>query len=423
MNSVRKIDKCRICGNTNLKSILDLGEVYVSDFVDSKDQGMKAPLELVLCQKSEKNCGLLQLAHTVQPDKMYFQYWYQSGINESMRKALKDVTQKAEKIIKLKPGDAVLDIGCNDGTMLRFYEASGIKRIGIDPSRNLRPLAEKGNDKIITNFFSAEAVQKELGEQKFRVITAIAMFYDLDDPNKFVSDIVKVLDKDGLFIIQMMSLPLMLKTNGFDNICAEHLEYYSLTTLVELLKRHNLEVFDVEENDVNGGSFRTYIRFKGSSVGKDINGAGERVQNMLKAEDEQGLNNMQAYVNFAGKIKELKEKCYSFIKSEVEKGKKIYVYGASTKGNTLLPVFGIDHKLVVAALERNPDKYGKMTVGTWIPIISEEEGRKAKPDYLFVLPWHFLEGFLKRELAYLEEGGKFIVPLPEFKVIGINDVK
>ncbi len=413
----KRIEKCRICGNADLKTILDLGEIYVSDFVDSKDQGIKAPLELVLCQKNENNCGLLQLAHTVQPEKMYFQYWYQSGINESMKKALRDITDKAQGIVKLVSGDAVLDIGCNDGTMLRFYEAREIKRFGIDPSRNLRPLAEKGNTKIITDFFSAEAIQREVPNQKFKIITAIAMFYDLDDPNKFVGDITKVLDKDGLFIIQMMSLPLMLKTNGFDNVCHEHLEYYSLTTLNYLLDKHGLEVFDVEENDVNGGSFRTYIRFKGEGVGRNIQGAEERVEKMLRAEEEQGLSDMQTYVIFANKIKELREKCYNFIKQENEKGKKIYVYGASTKGNTLLPAFGIDHKLVVAALERNPDKFGKLTVGTWIPIISEEEGRKAKPDYLFVLPWHFLDSFLQRERAYLESGGKFIVPLPEFRVI------
>ncbi len=414
----KRIEKCRICGNKNLKTILDLGDIYVSDFVDSKDQGIKAPLELVLCQKSKTNCGLLQLAHTVQPEKMYFQYWYQSGINESMKKALKDITDKAQAIVKLNPSDAVLDIGCNDGTMLRFYQGEEIKRIGIDPSRNLRSLAEKGTTKIITDFFNAEAIQREFPNEKFKIITAIAMFYDLDDPNKFVSDITKVLDKDGLFIIQMMSLPLMLKTNAFDNICHEHLEYYSLTTLIELLKIHNLEVFDVEENDVNGGSFRTYIQFKGSTIGKDVVDANKRVQNMLKAENEQGLNDIQTYVTFASKIKYLKEKCYTFIKNEVKKGKKVYVYGASTKGNTLLPAFGIDNKLVVAAFERNPDKYGKMTPGTWIPIISEEEGRKAKPDYLLVLPWHFLDAFLKRERTYLESGGKFIVPLPEFKVIG-----
>ncbi len=420
---MKKIEKCRICAKKELKTILNLGDVYVSDFVDKVGQGIKAPLELVLCNKAEGGCGLLQLAHTVQPEKMYFQYWYRSGINESMRRALKDVTVKAEEAAQLKPGDSVLDIGCNDGTMLRSYDTKGLKLYGIDPARNLRQYSEQGTTKIITDFFNAAAIQREIPNAKFKVITAIAMFYDLDTPNIFVEDITRFLDKDGVFIIQMMSLPLMLKTTGFDNICHEHLEYYSLIALNNLLDRHGLQAFDVESNDVNGGSFRIYIRFKGTTVGNHIQGAKARVSAMLKEEADLGLNDLAVYVKFAEKIQKIKQEVRGFIAKEVASGKKVYVYGASTKGNTLLPVFGIDHKLVVAALERNTEKYGKLTVGTWIPIISEEEGRKAKPDYLFVLPWHFLEGFLQRERAYLESGGKFIVPLPEFRVISAADLK
>lgn len=418
---IQRIPGCRVCSNETLKTILNFGDIYVSDFVDREGQGFKAPLELVLCNKEDGGCGLLQLAHTVQPEKMYFQYWYQSGLNESMRKALKNIVENVEKRVVLGENDAVLDIGCNDGTLLRSYNG-GVVRVGIDPARNLRPLAEKGTTKIVTDFFNAEALAKELPGKRFKAITAIAMFYDLDDPNSFVTDITKVLDRNGVFVIQMMSLPLMLKTAGFDNICHEHLEYYSLNALMHLLARHDLEVFDAEENEVNGGSIRAYIRFGGTTTGDNVPGGAERVRKILDAEEEMGLGKMETYQRFADNVEKRRQEVSSFIRSEAEKGKKIYVYGASTKGNTLLPVFGIDRDVIVAALERNPDKYGKLTVGTWIPIIPEEEGRKANPDYLFVLPWHFLDAFLKREKDYLESGGKFIVPLPTFRIIGKEDL-
>ncbi len=244
------------------------------------------------------------------------------------------------------------------------------------------------------------------------------MFYDLDEPNKFVSDIVQCLDKDGVWIIQMSYLPLMLETNAFDNICHEHLEYYSLLSLENLLKRHNLEVFDIELNDVNGGSFRVYVKHAGSRRINGAKGAQERLVRQRGYELKLGLNNKKIYEEFSSRVESIKDKLTSFIKNEVAKGKKVYVYGASTKGNTLLQYFGLDVSIINAAAERNPYKLGKKTVGTMIPIISEERARAENPDYFLILPWHFLKEFINREEAYLRSGGKFIVPLPEFKIIG-----
>ncbi len=417
--SVRNL--CRVCGSKNLTAILSLGELYVSDFVDDERPGEteKPPLDLVLCNVKDGGCGLLQLRHTVSHEAMYRNYWYRSGMNKTMTDELNGIAAKVEEIVKLKTGDFVIDIGANDGTLLRGFKTAGLNKIGYEPARNLGKYNSVGTTKVFNDFFGHSVWQKEFGEKKAKAITAIAMFYDLEDPNKFVADVVECLDPEGVFIVQMSYLPLMLSQNAFDNICHEHVEYYSLLSLENLLVRQKLEVFDVETNDVNGGSFRIYMRHKGK--GKLINvsaGATARVSAMRDEEKKLGLNDKKVYGEFVERVEKIKKELCDFIKTEVGKGKKVYVYGASTKGNTLLQYFNLNSQLITAAAERNPDKWGKKTIGTNIPIISEEQARKAKPDYFLVLPWHFIKEFKSREVEFLKQGGKFIVPLPEFEIIG-----
>ena len=259
------ITECRSCGTSDLISILSLGNQYPSNFVDddfSPNEKDKIPLELVFCRKKE--CGLLQLKHTASRESLYKQYWFRSGLNETMRKALQDITEGIEKRISLSESDIVLDIGCNDGTLLRSYK-SKVKLVGFEPASNLIHEAEEGTDLIINNFFSFfEFAQHFLGE-RIKVITSIAMFYDLEDPNSFVTDIVNCLDQSGIWVIQMAYLIPMLELNAFDNIVHEHLEYYSLKSLKNLLESHGLEIFDVELNDVYGGSFRVFVKNKNNS--------------------------------------------------------------------------------------------------------------------------------------------------------------
>ncbi|MDP1689115.1 MAG: class I SAM-dependent methyltransferase [bacterium] len=415
-----EIDKCRVCGSKKLTAIFSLGDLYVSDFLDNSDMdsAQKAPLELVLCSANEGGCGLLQLKHTVSNEVMYRQYWYLSGTNKTMTNELHDIASTLESMVNLKEGDYVIDVGANDGTLLRGYKAKGVKLTGFEPAKNLEKHNSVGTTKIINDFFNFLAWQKEFGNVKAKVITAIAMFYDLNDPNIFVGDVVKCLDSDGVFIIQMSYLPSMLSTNELGNICHEHLEYYSLLSLENLLNRHNLEVFDVELNDINGGSFRAYIRHCG--FGKNINvknNAEGRVKALRESEARLGLADRKVYDEFVMRVNNIRDKVVSLIKDEVIKGKKVYVYGASTKGNTLLQYFNLDKSLITAAAERNPAKWGKKTVGTNIDIISEDKAREDNPDYFLVLPWHFLNEFREREATYLKNGGKFIVPMPEFKVV------
>lgn len=417
----KKIDKCRSCGFSKLEDILSLGGLYVSAFVDEEEQKVmkKYPLDLVLCNEKSGGCGLLQLRHTVPSEVMYRNYWYRSGTNQTMTDQLYDVAAAAKSAAPLKTGDLVLDIGANDGTLLSAYGGSGLKRIGFEPARNLVPVAQNNSEKIINDFFNFEAWDKEFSGKKAKIITAIAMFYDLDNPNKFVADTARILDRDGVFIVQMSYLPLMLQENDFMNICHEHLEYYSLIALENLLKRHDLEVFDAETNDTNGGSFRIFIKHK--NEGKEIrvkSGAAARVKKMRSDERALGLDNKEPYEEFVSRVEDLKKRTADFIRSEAASGKKIYVYGASTKGNTLLQFYGIDASLIPFAAERSQYKWGKYTVGGLIPIISEEQARRGKPDYFLILPRHFLGEFVEREGEFLKNGGKFIVPLPRPRIVG-----
>jgi SAM-dependent methyltransferase len=411
---------CRVCEGF-IEPVLTLGEQYVSDFPrPNESDGVRAPLELVLCRR----CYLLQLKHTVPAEALYRNYWYRSGTNKTMREALADIANKAETLIHLHSNDTVLDIGCNDGTLLASYKTGGVYRLGFDPAENLSPFSRQVADKIVTGFFNANEfrLDADLATRRPKIITSIAMFYDLENPGQFVSDVRSVIDADGLWIVQMSYLPLMLKTNELGNICHEHLEYYSLQSFEYLLDMHGFEVVDAELNGINGGSLRAYIRLRGANhavFGDETYRAlaTERVRTLREQEIRLGLDDKPAYTEFAARVERIKSDVVGFIKRETAGGKKVYIYGASTKGNTVLQYFGLDYTLITAAAERNPEKWGRVTVGTHIPIVSEEQVRAAKPDYMLVLPWHFLEEFMAREHDYLMAGGRFIVPFPYFTLI------
>jgi hypothetical protein len=405
---------------------MSLGNLYVSNFLDSKEdeRGVEAPLELVLCNAADGGCGLLQLQHTVSGEAMYRNYWYRSGINRTMTEELEGIAQKVRLITGLKRDDYVIDIGANDGTLLRGYKIDGLNTIGFEPAKNLKEYNTEGTTKIFADFFNYKNWAETFGNVKAKAITAIAMFYDLDEPNQFVGDIVKCLDDNGLFIIQMMYLPSFLERNAFDGICHEHLEYYSLLSLENLLSRHGLEVFDVEMREhINEGSLRVYIKKTGKGLDLNIEpGAEERVMMLREKEKKIQLNDKSAYENLVRRVLDAKNKTIEFIKKEVGAGKLVHGYAASTKGNTTLQFYGLTPEFLPAIADRNSIKWGKYTVGTKIPVISEEGSRSQKPDYYFILAWHFLPEFIEREKEFFERGGKFIVPMPEFRIIGREDL-
>ncbi len=332
-----------------------------------------------------------------------------------MVKALADIAAAVNTKVALSKGDIVVDIGANDGTLLRQYKTPELLKVGFEPS-NLWNLGLENNTKIINDYFNYDSFNKEFGNKKAKAITSIAMFYDLEDPNTFVEDIKKCLDKNGVWIIQMNYLGLMIKNNTFDNISHEHLEYYSLLSLSNLLEKHEMEAFDVELNDVNGGSFRIYVKHKGAIV-KASPGSEERLGKQKEYELRMGFDDKKIYDRFAERIEKSKNDLLTFLNQEVKKGKRVFIYGASTRGSVVLQYFGIDKKLIFGAADKNSDKWGKYIVGTGIPIMSVEEYRKQKPDYLLVLPYHFLDEIKAQEKEFLKNGGKMIIAIPSFRVI------
>lgn len=422
----KEITCCRACRSQELINVLTLGDLAVSDFVNNpnSDTGIKAPLELVLCNPKSDGCGLLQLRHTVSNEAMYRQYWYRSGINQTMIDELEDISLRAADVADLQSGDFVIDIGANDGTLLRGYKVQGLNTVGFEPARNLYDYGKIGTTKIINDFFNHEAWLSSFGQQKVKVITAIGMFYDLDDPNSFLDDVCKCLDDQGVFIIQMMYMPFALERNAFDGICHEHLEYYTMRSLENLLHRHGLKIFDVQmREEINEGSVRFYICKEVASTKKMITmEAQARITDLRKSEAILGLEELSTYKALVQRIENARNSTLDFLKKEKAKGKRIHGYAASTKGNTTLQYYGINSHLVGAIADRNPVKWGKYTVSSGIPVISEEDSRAQKPDYYFVLAWHFLPEFIAREQDFLDRGGKFIVPMPEFKIISSKNL-
>lgn len=414
--AITEKNNCRVCGSEKLIPILSLGEQFVTNFLDDpNNQAMKAPLDVVLCNP-KSGCGLVQLKHTVNRDDMYRQYWYMSGVSKTMVEALKDVAQKSERLVGLSEGDITIDIGSNDGTLLKQYETEGLTRIGFEPSNLWNICKEKG---IITinDYFNKKIFDKLNKNQKAKLITSIAMFYDLDDPNSFVKDIEETLSPDGLWTIQMNYLGTMLEQNTFDNVSHEHLEYYSLGSLEKLLSRHGLKIGDVEINEVNGGSFRTYITQEDSQL-RFFDGAEKRIEDLKEYEEKLGLDDKEIYDKFKERTEKASSDLRNFLIEETGKGKKAYILGASTRGLVVLQHAGIDNRLISAAADKSPNKIGKYIVGTGIPIVSLEQYREDKPDYTLVLPYQFKKEILAQESNYINNGGKMIFALPSLQVIG-----
>lgn len=402
-------------------TVLKLNSHYVSDFIkDETDYEGRNKYSLDL--QIEESTGAVRLVEDAPNETMWGKYWYRSGINATMTKELGNIVNEIISRIKYKQGGVWLDIACNDGTMLKQIP-NEFTKLGIDPCDDSFYEESSKHGTVIQDYFSYDAYQRTgYGDKRAKVITTIAMFYDLSDPDSFVNDVTKILDDNGVWVLQLSYTPLMIQQLAFDNICHEHRYYYSLKTVMNLFANHGLKIVDCELNDVNGGSFRIYVQKNnaditsfGTSPLRDV--CNYRIQSILSLEERINIESPEVWAEYQKQIDALKKETVSFIKEEVAKGKTVYGYGASTKGNTLLQYFELDHTLITAIAERSPYKFGLKTIGTNIPIISEDEMRAAKPDYLLVLPWHFISEFILREQEFLSEGGKFIVPCPKFEII------
>jgi len=416
MGRLTKINVCRICGNKTLIPCIDLGPQYLSSVFPENlhyhKEAKKYPMDLVLCKKKKNTCGTLQLAHTLDLTSMYELYPFSSSTNSSMPGILKDVVDTALPLVTLKKDDVVLDIGGNDGTLLSFIKKKNIDLLTIDPAKNIKSVFKSPRYRYINNFFSKK-VYESVTDKKAKIIFSIAMFYHLSDPVKFSEEVGSCLDDDGVWVIQMAYLPAMLRTNMYDNIVHEHVGYYTAHNMEWIMAKAGLEVFDVMLNDVYGGSFRIFVKKKENKRLKRTT----RLKKILEDETRIGVNKIQTYRMFMKGVGKTKKDLLSLIKKITSQKKKIWIYGASTKGNTILQYCGLSHKDIEAAADSNPFKFGKYIIGGDIPIKDEEEMRKQKPDYLLALPYSFVDSFMKREGKLIKSGTKFILPLPQVVVL------
>ena len=406
-----KINKCRICSSKKLSKLFSLGkQSFTGKFPNSLNHKIaKDYINLILCNK----CKLVQLDRNFNPNFLYGKdYGYRTGINSTMSNHVKLVAKEAIKISKPKQKDYILDIASNDGTLLNNYGKEFIT-VGIDPLVNkYKKFYKKAHHKI-SNFFSVKNLKKYNLDKKYKIITALSMFYDLKDPNSFIKDVKKILHNDGIFILEHADLLSILKYSLFDTICHEHLEYYSSKIIIELMKKNKLRVFDIKNSKINGGSTRYFITHDNSKYNTNI----KKISKILKEEKKFQLEKKETFLRFFKKINLIKKKIMNLLNTIVKNKKTVHGYGASTKGNELLQYFGIDSKHLNYIAERNPLKYNKFTPGTYIKIISEKKSRHLKPNYYFVLPWHFKNEIVKRETKMRNSGTKLIFPLPKLKII------
>jgi hypothetical protein len=409
---VSTITRCRVCRGAELSDVLDFGTTaFTGVFPASRDEQVdQGKLTLLVCD----SCGLAQLADSFPMDVLYGDnYGYRSGLNDSMLQHLSRTARRLETRVELKSGDVVLDIGANDGSLLRSYSTPDLVRVGIDPT--IAKFEEYYDDSTIRvpTFFSADAFDG-VCEKRARVVTSIAMFYDLEDPVAFARDINHVLADDGLWHFEQSYMPWMLRSGAYDTICHEHLEYYSLTTIKRILDEAGFIIVDVATNAVNGGSISvTAAKENGSWTTQSI------IPDWLLAEERRNkVHDLETWARFAETVRARQTDLLELLTALRASGKIIMGLGASTKGNVLLQTTGIGTDLVSAIGDVNPYKYGRFMPGTLIPIMSEEDVLAAEPDYLLILPWHFRETFMVKLEPFLARGGRLIFPLPDIEVVG-----
>lgn len=479
----KKINQCRICGSQNLKSVVNLGYQYIQGFFpkigEAVSEGKGAQMSLVLCEREAREgmeplvlsggkkagggaggsggvdycgCGLLQTQYQLDPAELYTDYWYKSGTTATMTRHLKELVEEGIALLGQARGIGVnelelrvADIGCNDGTLLSYYPEN-FKRFGVDPS-NVIPssvvptaLASSGAQSagvkcenraseqpvFIQEFFPSRTLAAAVGDAGLDLITSIAMFYDLEEPNAFCREVKRLLAATGLWLVEVSYMPRMVAEGWYDSICHEHVEYYSLTVLQELFARNGLKIVKAALNDINGGSVLCFVAHQECEVfdscALSVVAGEQEVASLLAQEARAGLFNAQTFHDFQVAAEAHREQLRTLVAGLAEQGKRIHLYGASTKGNTLLQWCNLDHTLIECAAERSPSKIGLMTVGTGIPIVSEEQSRLAKPDYYLVLPWHFRTEIIKREHEMLSQGTRFIFPFPEIEVVDAGAV-
>ena len=411
-----QISKCRICGNDDLLPVLDLGQQALTGIFPKPGQYVETgPLELVKCRETgAETCGLVQLRHSFTSETRYGDnYGYRSGLNASMVAHLSALAAQAKKRITLRPGDVVLDIGSNDSTLLQALYELGLTLVGMDPTGAKFRQFYPSHVHLIPDFFSADRFLRVAGDKPVKLITSIAMFYDLASPLDFMHEIHRLLADDGIWVFEQSYLPMMLDTTSYDTICHEHVSYYAFRQILWMTDKAGFDIIDVEFNQTNGGSFAVTVAKQGSRQVANQ----PRIDAVLEQERESGLGGHAIYDDFRTRVYDHRERLRGMLARFAEDRKTVFGYGASTKGNVMLQFCGVTRDQLPFIADVNPDKFGCFTPGTLIPIISESEARAMKPDCFMVLPWHFRDGIVEREAAFLDRGGRLLFPLPRFELV------
>ena len=408
----KTITSCRICGGNELTSVFDLGnQALTGVFPRSQKQEItNGPVELVMCSSSG-GCGLIQLKQSYDISEMYGDnYGYRSGLNPSMVKHLHSKVAKIVSAGILNKDDLIIDIGSNDATTLRSFPSGRYKLVGIDPTGSKFSKYYPSDIELIPDFFTSDVVKKHFGDVRAKVIMSFSMFYDLEDPVKFSREVRDSLANDGVWIMEQSYLPSMLKTNSFDTICHEHLEFYGLKQIDFIAKKVGLKIKDVEFNDINGGSFSVELVHNDSPLKCNET----HVQKILDDEDSLGISNGKVFKDFSDRVHGEQKKLLDFLNDCKNQGKKVSGLGASTKGNVLLQYYNLDSSLISEIGEINEEKFGCFTPRTDIMMVPESEMLEKNPDYILVLPWHFREFFISMKKL---KGRKLVFPLPNFEIV------
>ena len=411
--------KCCNCKTTKLNKILKIGNQPVSSVFPKKKiyTSKKYSLDLFECN----NCKLIQFSKLAPLEEMYGQtYGYRTSLSKLMVNHIYSKYLNIKKNNFIKKNSNILDIGSNDGTFLNFFGKDKFKGnlFGIDPSADKFLKYYNKNIKLITEYFNFKKVNQNTDykktNKKFSLITSFAMFYDIENPNLFCKDIGKLLDKDGVWILEFSYFPLLLKNLTYDQICHEHITYYSLTTFKNIISKNNLKIVDFSFNEINGGSIEVICAKKNSKhKSKD-----KKINEILA--EEKKINH-HSYKRLANRIDNTKNNIKYFLNWA---GKNNVIgYGASTKGNIILNQCNLNSNDLKFICDANPYKYNRYTPGSNIKIISKEKMRKIKPKYLFVLIWSFRKEVISQEIDYIKKGGKLVFHLPIFHIIDKDNYK